>query len=357
MKVGIYTESLSNYIETIAYLISLSPIHQVVVITNLSKSIANPHPWSLKRLEEYKAKNVVIVSLHSDVQQLDVLYIECSSKQKVHRPNLHKWQSKANRISIFSKIVPKSGLKRAIKDTSSELINYFPYNFLAESVGFTSNCLLQNLYFYIGNKFHLSPHVHPKFLLSEKLRDNMFCLPNTDSERMLKFLFLGNRNPLVRKDTLKQVKASFKDISGFAYHNKYPIEVQDNSLDQVLWIEYGDKGAKRGLSSLEYISALSKSKFCICPLGWAGWTHRVVESLIRGAIPILEDPRNYHIGLSDMENCVVASPGKWDEAIRRAHELSEGEIYTIRYNITELVEQYLMPKNAGNRLRKQMSLE
>ena len=37
----------------------------------------------------------------------------------------------------------------------------------------------------------------------------------------------------------------------------------------------------------DYYSELRRSVFCLCPLGWAPWSPRIVESVISGCVPVI----------------------------------------------------------------------
>ena len=89
--------------------------------------------------------------------------------------------------------------------------------------------------------------------------------------------------------------------------------------------------------------------FTLCPPGYSLITHRLVESLLRGSIPILNENELdiYNLGLEDGVNCISASPENWQETIKRCFNMSEDEIVAIRKNIQKLVtEQLVYPQSA-----------
>ncbi|GAG43580.1 unnamed protein product, partial [marine sediment metagenome] len=140
--------------------------------------------------------------------------------------------------------------------------------------------------------------------------------------------------------------------------DKAPLINLSEDKVNVLWIEYDNQSSTRGLNPALYAEALGQADFCICPLGWGGnWTHRVPESLLRGAIPVLEDEKRYNIGLEDMENCLTAKSGNWAKVIKKAYELDSEKVRNMRLNILSLRERYLLPKAAASRLRKSIGLK
>jgi hypothetical protein len=80
---------------------------------------------------------------------------------------------------------------------------------------------------------------------------------------------------------------------------------------RVKWHEYGgwESSVPRGIEPMDYVQVLSDMDFCLSPPGWDWYTHRTVEALVRGSIPVIEDPQVYGLDLADGENCIVAGIG------------------------------------------------
>ncbi|KAG9131789.1 hypothetical protein Leryth_009526 [Lithospermum erythrorhizon] len=71
-----------------------------------------------------------------------------------------------------------------------------------------------------------------------------------------------------------------KNISGRFYSKK---------VRTVIWEKYG--GDRRFYLKRKrfagYQSEIVRSKFCLCPLGWAPWSPRLVESVVLGCVPVI----------------------------------------------------------------------
>ncbi|KAG9146489.1 hypothetical protein Leryth_011757 [Lithospermum erythrorhizon] len=71
-----------------------------------------------------------------------------------------------------------------------------------------------------------------------------------------------------------------KNISGRFYSKK---------VRTVIWKKYG--GDRRFYLKRHrfagYQSEIVRSKFCLCPLGWAPWSPRLVESVVLGCVPVI----------------------------------------------------------------------
>jgi hypothetical protein len=162
----------------------------------------------------------------------------------------------------------------------------------------------------------------------------------SDAGRRWRVGFLGNREPPERMARLAQCKHAVVGAE-----------------NRVTWQEYGGTEAdgRRGLEPMDYLQALSDMDFCISPPGWGlQWTHRTIEALVRGSIPIIEDPQVYGLELQDAENCIVAKPDDWGAAVRRAMDMSEADVLQMRRNVAALREAKLVLHKAIDRLTSQL---
>jgi hypothetical protein len=114
-------------------------------------------------------------------------------------------------------------------------------------------------------------------------------------------------------------------------------------------LEYGDNH-RSGLSPEKYLAALREMDFCICPAGWGGnWTQRVIESLCRGSIPILQDRHLYGLDLRDSVNCITVRDHDWYGSVMRALQLPLHKVQEIRRNVLDLRNTLLVPPVASHR--------
>ncbi len=90
--------------------------------------------------------------------------------------------------------------------------------------------------------------------------------------------FLGSRDPDIRTRILDSVRSLFRsDDGGTGTLNT------DKSM---YWLEYSDD-APAALGPGEFVDVLSRSDFTLCPRGYSMVTHRPMEALLRGSIPVL----------------------------------------------------------------------
>ena len=126
---------------------------------------------------------------------------------------------------------------------------------------------------------------------------------------------------------------------------------------QGVWVEYGnhESSGPRGLEPMEYMALLADMDFCISPPGWGlNWTHRTVEALVRGAIPIIEDPQLYSLGLRDGETCLLVKNNDWAEATRRALAMPAAEVLRMRRLVLALRAERLTMERAAAAFRRDL---
>lgn len=352
--IGIYVPFLNHFTETIAYWIALNPKNHVILITP-QESEQKEHEWCLKRLSQLQLTNIELVAPGSFPAHTDWLYVRSSKTQPLFEKNMNAWLGKAENLGLLAHYSHHDGFKSIAK----QLLYTFPYYLLAKSVLLQISSQHQHPYCFIQEQAFFSPSVHPQYIVDEYYKQLMFDeYRDFNIRRNYKFTFLGNQQPKEREMVLKMVQKTLHHIKNSVIFDSYKQDTEISTSNvNILWIEYGDRGSKRGLKPPEYVKALSETDFCICPLGWGGnWTHRVIEALVCGAIPILEDADRYNIGLTDMETCIAVKNSNWEEAIERAAQLNPDEIITMRSKIKTTKENYLLPEVAAHRFRESLKL-
>ena len=138
--------------------------------------------------------------------------------------------------------------------------------------------------------------------------------------------FLGSQDPAVRKAILDAVRAQFHGADGSAR------VVRPGKA--MYWHEYSD-ARPAGLPPTEFVAMLSRSDFTLCPRGYSRITHRPMEAMLRGSIPVLDagELDLYGIELADGHNCIAVRGGRWLEAIERIVALPEVAIRHMRENL------------------------
>jgi hypothetical protein len=109
-----------------------------------------------------------------------------------------------------------------------------------------------------------------------------------------------------------------------------------------MWKAYSDEKPE-ALPESEFVEILSNSDFTLAPPGYSLVTHRPIEAMLRGSIPILNEREApiYEIGLRDGVNCLLVRNDDWGAATSRALHSSQPEIEQMRRNVLEVRNAYL----------------
>jgi hypothetical protein len=191
--------------------------------------------------------------------------------------------------------------------------------------------------------------VHSQFLHDPALYAAMHARDwHPQLQRKYRINFLGSQDPAPRKQVLDAVRSFFPTAAGADTRPGGP---------GMFWHEYTDADPV-GVAPREFVRLLTESDFTLCPRGYSLVTHRPVEALLRGSIPILaeEEVDLYGIDLVDGENCVAVPAGRWAETITRLKEADEGDILRMRSNAFSMFERCLAYDALARRLRQRIGV-
>lgn len=171
-----------------------------------------------------------------------------------------------------------------------------------------------------------------------------------ESPRPILANFMGSQDPAIRKRALDSIRPA----------NPMPAEAlagADGAPKDILWHEYSDaEPAALGLK--EFVDALTASDFTLCPPGYSLITHRPIEAMLRGSIPVLHanELDLYDIDLVDGVNCIAVPPGQWPAALERCRNMAPEAIVSMRRAIRALVEASLSYARSAPRIRRNFGI-
>jgi hypothetical protein len=172
--------------------------------------------------------------------------------------------------------------------------------------------------------------VHSQFLTEAGYREAMHA-PDwaPDATRPCLVNFMGSRDPQVRLAILDAVRGRFVLPSGEA--------LTSPSCKRMVWHEYSD-AEPGGLTPPAFVDTLTQCDFTLCPRGYSLVTHRPIEALLRGSIPVLDEGELdlYGIDLADGRDCIAVGRAGWAAAIDRIAALPEAEAVAMRRRIHAL---------------------
>jgi hypothetical protein len=185
-----------------------------------------------------------------------------------------------------------------------------------------------DLFGVVRPRFVVGFDVHSRFLHNRMLFDAIHAEDwNSDTVRPIRANFVGSRDPQRRREILARIESGFS-----------PSAQVDEMQKRWFWHVYSDD-QPAALSQAEFLKVLSDSDFTLCPPGYSLVTHRPVEALLRGSIPVLNlrEVDLYDLSLVDGVNCVAVTNDDWPGAMRRVIRLPETEIVKMRRNIQAMV--------------------
>jgi hypothetical protein len=142
--------------------------------------------------------------------------------------------------------------------------------------------------------------------------------------------FLGSRDPSMRSRILHSVQGYFGDAASSG----------NSAYKPTYWHVYSD-AQPAALSAAEFLKVLSDSDFTLSPPGYSLVTHRPVEALLRGSVPVLnaDELALYDLGLADGVNCIAVPPGGWAAAMQRIMDMSEAQVASMRRNVHAMLDE------------------
>jgi hypothetical protein len=174
---------------------------------------------------------------------------------------------------------------------------------------------------------------HSKFLGDRSLFDVLHARDwESETPRSVRANFLGSRDPQARSRILGSVEDFFLKSDGAC--------TRAAAGQRMVWHVYSD-AQPAALGPEGFLGVLSDSDFTLAPLGYSLVTHRPVEALLRGSIPVLDAAELdlYDLGLVDGVNCIAVQKGGWRAAMQRIVTMSEDQIVAMRRSIQSMLAE------------------
>jgi len=190
--------------------------------------------------------------------------------------------------------------------------------------------------------------IHSSCRHDEKLYE-MIHRPDWEVEvqRPILVNFLGCQDPPRRMKALDSMRPFFQGQAGNS-----PPESPAKSLS---WHEYSD-AAPSALSPVDFMNVLTRSDFTLCPPGYSLVTHRPMEALLRGSIPVINTNELYlyDIGLVDGVNCIAVHDDRWGAAVERLRDVNHDKLQEMRRTIRHMLEKHLLYDVSSRQMRKRL---
>lgn len=186
--------------------------------------------------------------------------------------------------------------------------------------------------------------VSPEFFLDADKRRRLWTPPANGVLRPFVCGFQGNVLPCSERERVVKDIEGWANVSGKVRISRSIHSDQGEALElssaRILWAPFSAESGVEGVS--DYLDALDSSVFSLCLPGYHGTTMRVLESILRGSIPVLSrhEVRHYGLPLVDGSNCLMVDEGKWVETVERICCLRTEAVQTMQINLEKLRESY-----------------
>jgi hypothetical protein len=302
--------------------------------------------WGIpQRIAAIPGVSVVAGDTVEPPEQFDQLIVQGHRLLLGYRHVLDRLAPRTIRITAISSGDRSRPYRQAFKLQWSELCWYGRWSRKVKRVAYKDGYYPVDLFGSFKLRQVVGFDAHSKFLQDEALFRAIHAQDwNSDSSRPIRANFLGSRDPASRGQILDSIDAYFIHPSP-----------GDKQKKHMVWHVYSD-ARPAALSPVEFLETLVNSDFTLSPPGYSLVTHRPVEALLRGSIPVInaDELDLYDLGLVDGVNCIAVSSGGWPAAMDRITHMDEGEIVAMRRNIlamlTDRVTYPALSRNICRRL-------
>ena len=220
------------------------------------------------------------------------------------------------------------GWSEAMRLQVDEWRAVLPFRHRVKKIAYKDGYHAVDLFALLGkSRVNVGFDTHSKFLHDAALYEQIHKKDwDVGSPRALRLNFVGSRDPLRRGQAVDQVSRFLTTAVP-----------ERERATRVMWKAYSDEKPE-ALPESEFVEILTKSDFTLAPPGYSLVTHRPIEAMLRGSIPILNEREApiYEIGLRDGENCLLVHNNDWSDAVSRALHASQAEVERMRQNILDV---------------------
>jgi hypothetical protein len=256
---------------------------------------------------------------------------------------------RASRIAVISAGDRSKPWRAAMELQWMELRRFMPHAGKIDRVLYKDGFYRFDLHGLLKPRSVTGFDVHSQFLDSQAaFRTIHNCDWKPESSRAILASFLGSQDPHPRKRILDSVRDLFEPS-----HEAEAIRGQK----VMYWHEYSD-ASPGGIDPIGFLDVLSRSDFALCPRGYSLVTHRPMEALLRGSIPVLSASELdlYDIGLRDGVNCIAVPRGGWRQTVQSLGQIGESKVVGMRRAIASMLGDRLDYEASSARMRMRFGL-
>ena len=307
----------------------------------------------------YSEPRIKVVANDTLPPQVDVLMFEISSLRPRFRQGLTLWQKHAARVIAWNSNEHESSFWENLRGELACMKHYWEFLPRVKSVIVSAGRTKLRPTAMVCRAVRQGYFAHPIFFREQPLFREMFegdCA--WQNSRAVRLVFSGNPEPASRRQLIDEVFRAVQAFPGIGILRHYEGLMDRRHVNGgpvALWMVRGDSSDPKWYMRQDVVppakwpGVLRQCDFVFCPPGYEKKTHRVIESLLQGVIPILDCPEEYEIGLADGKNCLKVFAGSWKDAVKRALGMKSEDVIKMRAAVKEIRNAYLLPAAAGRR--------
>lgn len=285
-----------------------------------------------QRIATIPGVNLVTDYEHDPPEQFDRLIVQGHPLLLNHKDMLDRLASQADKLTVVSFGDRSRPYSHALKIQWRERSWYGPWFSKVDRVVYKDGYYPMDLMGLFKARRVVGFDAHSHFLDNDALYKALHATDwDADSLRPTRANFIGSRDPQVRGHILDSVEAFFLQPSSSGL----------GPDKHMIWHTFTDAEPAAALSPEAFLKVLSESDFTLAPPGYSLVTHRPIEALLRGSIPVLnrDELDLYDLGFVDGLNCIAVSSGDWPAAMKRILLMEESEVIGMRHNIQAMLAE------------------
>jgi hypothetical protein len=289
-----------------------------------------PHTYNQSRLAEMEGVRILGRHPERPPASIDRLVVQTHPRPEQAVTDLPLLAQRARAITLITAGDRSRGWRDAIRLQWLELRSLGAAARRVDRVLYKDGAHRADLFGAFRRRQAVGFDVHSHFLHRADHFDAMHAQDwRVEEERPYRVNFLGSQDPAVRKAVLDAVRPGFHGPAG------EPRSIRPGKT--MFWHEYSD-ARPAGLPPAEFIAVLTRSDFTLCPRGYSLVTHRPIEALVRGSVPVIaaDELDLYGIELVDGRNCIAVRDRRWPEAIERIVAMPEPAVRAMRENVLRM---------------------
>jgi len=301
----------------------------------------------------YTDSQINVVHNTAETRTVDAVLYEMCLAPPLYPAELSEWIRRSPHVAAWNSSWHEASFTENIRSELRIVGNFFKFMPKTQSVVLHNGRLFMRPTAIFSRSLCQGAFVHPYFLGDLELCREMFEEPwEVGTLRNIRLIFSGDAASPRRRVLIEEMRKFIMQRTDVRLVSEYQEALSGRlgpgSQKSVLWLP-GFNPSANIIPWAKWPPVLRQCDFCLCPPGYEQKSHRVVECLLQGSIPILHCPNEYAIGLTDGVDCIVVRDSDWQTGVRRALEFDANMVAQLRGNVARLVTDELSHEATARR--------